>query len=127
MDQNKIKQGGAEKGEGGGGGGGISVWTHKKKQGQCENTDNIPADNNAVVEQVDLDVLDSDGLVEALRDQQPQEPPQVWSVVQGHPHLGGEALQQWQQHGPGVDLSCMQEAQHAFRMMSAVLSGDDGV
>lgn len=63
----------------------------------------LPADDDAVVKQVDLDVLDPDGLVEALWDQQAQQPPQVWGVVQGHAHLRGEALQQWQQHGSGVD------------------------
>lgn len=80
---------------------------------------NIPADDDAVVEQVDLDVLDSDGLVEALRDQQPQQPPQVWGVVQRHSHLRGEALQQRQQHGPRVNLPCTEEAQHTVSAMSA--------
>lgn len=50
-----------------------------------------PADDDAVVKQVDLDVLDADGLVEALRNQQAQEPPQVRRVVQGDAHLRGEA------------------------------------
>lgn len=50
-----------------------------------------PADDDAVVEQVDLDVLDADGLVEALWDQQAQEPPQIRRVVQRDSHLGGEA------------------------------------
>lgn len=66
-----------------------------------------PADDDAVVEQVDLDVLDADGLVKALRHQQAQEPAQVWRVVQGDAHLRGEAAQQRQQHGPGVDPSCV--------------------
>lgn len=65
-----------------------------------------PADDDAVVEQVDLDVLDADGLVEALRDEQAQQPPQVRRVVQGDAHLRGEAAQQRQQHRPGVDPSC---------------------
>lgn len=51
-------------------------------------------------------MLDSDGLVEALWDQQPQQASQVGGVVQRHPHLRREALQQRQQHGPGVDLTC---------------------
>lgn len=50
-----------------------------------------PADDDAVVEQVDLDVLDADGLVEALRNQQAQEPPQVRRVVQRDAHLWSEA------------------------------------
>ena len=61
-----------------------------------------PADDDAVVEQVHLDVLHSDGLVEALGHQQAQQAPQVRSVVQGHPHLGRVTLQQWQQHGAGI-------------------------
>lgn len=69
----------------------------------------VPADDDAVVEQVDLDVLHADGLVEALRHQQPEQAPQVGRVVQRHSHLGGEALQQRQQHGPGVGLSCTEE------------------
>lgn len=69
-------------------------------------TINIPADNNAVVKQVNFNVLDADGLVEALRDEQPQQPPQVGRVVKRHPHLRGESLQQWQQHGPRVNLPC---------------------
>ena len=73
---------------------------------------NAPADDDAVVEQVDFDVLDADGLVEALRHEQPQQPPQVGGVVQGHAHPGGEALQQRQQHGPGVDLPCTVEKRH---------------
>lgn len=56
----------------------ITVW---KQTASCPGV-NIPADDDAVVKQVDLDVLDSNGLVEALRDQPPQQPPQVWSVVQ---------------------------------------------
>lgn len=63
-----------------------------------------PADDNAVVKQVNFDVLDADGLVEALGDQEPQQAPQVRGVVQRDPHLRGEALQQRQQHGPGVNL-----------------------
>lgn len=63
----------------------------------------VPADDDAVVKQVDLDVLDPDGLVEALWDQQPQRPPQVGGVVQRHAHLRAEALQQRQQHASGVD------------------------
>lgn len=35
-------------------------------------TRTIPANDDAVIEQVDFDVLDSDGLIEALRDQQSQ-------------------------------------------------------
>lgn len=69
---------------------------------------NIPADNNVIVKQVNFDVLDSDGLVEALRDQQPQKTPQVWSVVQRNPHLRREALQQRQKHGPRVNLPCVE-------------------
>lgn len=109
MDPNKIKQGWESGGRWGRGA--------QKKTTFLVGT-NAPADDNAVVEQVDLDVLEPDGLVEALRDQQPQQPPQVWSVVQRHPHLGGEALQQRQQHGPRVDLSCMKEPQHMIRLMS---------
>lgn len=82
---------------------------------------NIPADNNAVVKQVNLHMLDSDGLVEALRDQPPQEPPQVWSVVQRNPHLRREALQQRQKHGPRVHLSCVENHTKTFKLMSTVL------
>ena len=69
----------------------------------CGGSPDVPADDDAVVEEVDLDVLDPDGLVEALRDQQPQQPPQVRGVVQGHAHLRGKAPQQRKQHAPGVD------------------------
>lgn len=55
----------------------------REKRGEPD----APADDDAVVKQVDLDVLDADGLVEALRNQQAQEPAQVRRVVQRDAHL----------------------------------------
>ena len=65
----------------------------------------LPADDDAVVEQVHLDVLDPDGLVEALGHEQAEQTAQVGGVVQRHTHTLPETLQQGAQHGPGVGLA----------------------
>lgn len=61
-----------------------------------------PAQDHVVIKEIDLDVLQPDGLVEALWDQEPEEPPQVWSVEKGHADLLGKPLQQRDQHCPGI-------------------------
>lgn len=65
----------------------------------------VPADDEVVIKQVSFDVLYPDGLVEALWDQEPEQPSQVRGMVQRHTHLTAVLLQQRQQHGPRVSLT----------------------
>lgn len=59
---------------------------------------NSPAQDDAVVEEVHLDVLQADGLVEALGDEEPEEPTEVRRVEERHSDLFWKPLQEWEQH-----------------------------
>jgi len=54
-----------------------------------------PAQDHIIIKEVDLDVLQSNGLIKTLWNQEPEKPTQVWGVEEGHTDLLGESLQQW--------------------------------
>lgn len=57
-----------------------------------------PAQDDVVVEEVHLDVLQADGLVEALGHQEPEQPAEVRGVEEGDADLFRKALQEREQH-----------------------------
>lgn len=59
---------------------------------------NSPAEDDVVVEEVHLDVLQANGLIEALRDEEPQEPTQVRRVEKRDADLFRKSLQEREQH-----------------------------
>lgn len=61
-----------------------------------------PAEDDVVVEEVHLDVLQANGLVEALGDEEPQEPAEVGRVEQRDADLFRKPLQEREQHGARV-------------------------
>lgn len=63
---------------------------------------NSPAEDDVVVEEVHLDVLQADGLVEALGDEEPQEPAEVGRVEERDADLFRKPLQEREQHGARV-------------------------
>lgn len=81
------------------------VWQHSHPaqspakdahQGQAQQ--DSPAQDHIVIKEIDLDVLQPNGLIETLWNQQPEQPTQVWSVEQGHADLIRKSLQQRDQH-----------------------------
>lgn len=48
---------------------------------------NSPAQDDVVVKEIRFHVLEADGLVEALWDQKPQNPAEVWGVEEGDSDL----------------------------------------
>lgn len=52
---------------------------------------NSPAQNDTVVKEVHLDVLQADGLIEALRDEEPEKPPEVGRVEERDTNLLGKS------------------------------------
>lgn len=54
-----------------------------------------PAQDHIIIKEIDLDVLQSNGLIETLWNQEPEKPTQVWGVEEGHTDLLRESLQQW--------------------------------
>lgn len=75
---------------------------------QLENTtEHSPTQNDVVVKEVHLDVLEANGLVEALRDKEPEESTEIWSVEQGDTHVLWKSLQEWKQHSARVLPTCM--------------------
>lgn len=59
---------------------------------------NSPAEDDVVVEEVHLDVLQANGLIEALRDEEPQKPTQVRRVEKRDADLFWKPLQEREQH-----------------------------
>lgn len=68
-------------------------------EGRCRRKEACsPTQDDAVVKEVHFNVLEADGLVEALWDQEPQQAAEVRGVEKGDPDLLREPLQQRQQH-----------------------------
>lgn len=61
-----------------------------------------PTEDDIIIKEIDLDVLQPNGLIETLWNQEPEKPTQVWSVEEGHADLLGKSLQQWDQHSSRV-------------------------
>lgn len=80
---------------------------------QLENTWSAcsPTQDDVVVKEVHLDMLESDGLVEALRDKQSEESSEVWRVEEGDTHALWKPLQQWEQHAARVLPPCVRAAE----------------
>lgn len=70
--------------------------------GDLEGGGDSPAQDDIVVEEVHLNVLQANGLVEALRDQEPQQPAEVRGVEEGDTDLLWKPLQEREQHRAGV-------------------------
>lgn len=64
-----------------------------------------PAQDHIVIKEIDLDVLQPNGLIETLWNQEPEKPTQVWGVEEGHADLLGKPLQQRDQHCSGILLA----------------------
>lgn len=47
-------------------------------------------------------MLQPNGLIETLWNQEPEKSTQVWGVEEGHADLLGKSLQQWDQHCPRI-------------------------
>lgn len=75
-------------------------WTCQRVRGPVGGGEgkHAPAQDDAVVEEVHLDVLQADGLVEALGHQQPEQPTEVWGVEEGDADLLRKPLQEREQH-----------------------------
>lgn len=61
-----------------------------------------PTQDDVVVKEVHLDVLEADGLIEALRDKKSEESSEVWRVEEGNTHALWKPLQEWKQHSARV-------------------------
>ena len=61
-----------------------------------------PADNEAVIHEIDFQVCQSDDLIEALRHHGFYHTSQIWCVVQADGNLLWKFIQQPQEHGAGV-------------------------
>lgn len=51
-----------------------------------------PAEDHIIIKEIDLDVLQSNGLIKALWNQEPEQPTQVRGVEEGHTDLLGKSL-----------------------------------
>lgn len=70
---------------------------------QLENsTECSPAQDDVVVKEVHLHVLQADGLIEALGDEESEESSEVWGVEEGNAHMLWKPLQEWEQHSARV-------------------------
>lgn len=61
-----------------------------------------PTQDHIVIKEIDLDVLQPNGLIETLWNQEPEKSTQVWGVEEGHADLLGKSLQQRDQHCPRI-------------------------
>lgn len=53
-----------------------------------------PAQDHIIIKEIDLDVLQPNGLIKTLRNQELEKSTQVWGVEEGNTDLFGESLQQ---------------------------------
>lgn len=56
---------------------------------------NSPTQDNIVIKEVHFDVLEANGLIEALRDKKSQKSTEIWSVEEGDSNLLWKPLQEW--------------------------------
>lgn len=70
---------------------------------QLQNTTECsPTQDDVVVKEVHLDVLEADGLIEALRDKESEESSEVRRMEEGNTHVLWKPLQEWEQHSARV-------------------------